>query len=776
MADEALIDAPPTEAEDPESDSEVRPDYGPANKDLPRQLIDAIKSAITDRQSEEKYSRRREVVRDRRDRFFEAGYQHLSWNNEGCAIATPGGVITNPDGQSIQCPNYMDSYNIFGRYLLIIMSVLTQAPPGVNWQPIDPGNPDDNDSTKEAEKYERAFDRYNDIYLMMQQVIRMMGVSGRTVSWTRTETDAQKFGFDESGKPKSFQRSTIHGTLETKCPIMTREFCKDFSYILIYDDPDLKVAKDEYPDFADQIKAGGQALSENNYERTARLGVLVGSKSRAQIGDSLSHLCARVNAFLRTSEFTGKIYDEPFTGDSETDASTESMTVREKLLELFPQGCRAVFVGDVYVGSYAECMDDHIDIQFPYVGDGMSRPPFMLPIVSVQINFNILMNWIMEKIDTGAGSLWINATQEDVDAVTSQKAAPNAIRPWKVPPGMKAEDAFYKEPDPEIPSTLFEFLQLMKGELPEFLLAALPALQGSEMSENKTASGYAQATVQAKGQLGIIWKAMQAMFARIRYQSALAASRCDEMQGNISVPGDNPDQTISIDMSKLRKGNFGCYPDESSSFPESTDQKGAKLDGLLALSAQSPALQQLLDNPDNIEELKRYKGFDGLVFLPAEARQKQLHEIEILLQQEPIGWISDPNQLAVAQNTFQAASKLAASNGSQPLAPAPNSTQALKPSVPVDDLDYHQWEGAKGQEWLSSAERRQQDASGNQAGVMNVKLHTMEHLQRAAAMAMAAQQAAAPPAPPMAHAGPPHPPPHPAPVAKPAAPVPIGPA
>ena len=86
---------------------------------------------------------------------------------------------------------------------------------------------------------------------MMQQVIRMMGVSGRTVSWTRTETwMLQKFGFDESGKPKSFPaHRTIHGTLETKCPIMTREFCKDFSYILIYDDPDLKVAKDEYPDF-----------------------------------------------------------------------------------------------------------------------------------------------------------------------------------------------------------------------------------------------------------------------------------------------------------------------------------------------------------------------------------------------------------------------------------------------------------------------------------------------------------------------------------------------
>ena len=29
----------------------------------------------------------------------------------------------------------------------------------------------------------------------------------------------------------------------------------------------------------------------------------------------------------------------------------------------------------------------------------------------------------------------------------AKSAAPNAIRPWKVPPGMKAEDAFSKELD-----------------------------------------------------------------------------------------------------------------------------------------------------------------------------------------------------------------------------------------------------------------------------------------------------------------------------------------
>lgn len=754
-----LLDDPSiSEPEEEEPDSEQQPDYGPANKDLPKQLVDAIRGAIVERQGEEKFTRRREILRDRKLRFYEYGHQHIFWNNTagGFAQSTPGGVITNSQGQSAQCPSYIDDYNIFCRYLLILISTLSQSFPGLVFQPIDPSIPEDNDKAKAAEDYAKAFDRMNDTKSLQKQMYRMMGLSGRTVSWTRTEADAQRFGKNDDGTPKTFQRTTIYGSLETKVLIMCKEVDAGFPYVLIYDDPDVKTAKAEYPDFAEEIKAGSCALNENQYERTARLGVLVGSRSRAQIGDSLTHLTARVNAFLRCSNFVGDIYDAPFT---EGEQNEEPMSIGDKLRQLFPDGVRAVFVGDTYVGSYAECIDDHIDIQFPYEGDGMFRQTFMECLVVVQDGFNDLMNWIREKIDTGAGALWVRGDEVDIAAVTSQRAAPNAIRPGKQfarNPDRPIADSFYKEEDPQIPETLIQFLQILKGELPEFLVAALPALQGNEMSENKTASGYAQATIQAKGQLGIIWGAAQRMWARIRYQSALAASRCDEMTGEMKIPGARPGQgSITLNMDKLKKGDFGCYPDEDSSFPESTQQKRAILQSLMTMAQGSPQLQQLLDNPDNVEILKREMGFEELVFPPAESYCKQLHEIELLLQGTPL-------KVTPEERIAHAAAALAAREAGLPEPPAPQ----IQPSIPVDDLDFHQWEGAMGQIWMSSAQRRQEDSSGNQEGVLNVKLHVMQHLQRAAAMQAAIAPVSAAPtahkAPPPHSAGPPAAPPAPA--------------
>ena len=97
----------------------------------------------------------------------------------------------------------------------------------------------------------------------------------------------------------------------------------------------------------------------------------------------------------------------------------------------------------------------------------------------------------------------------------------------------------------------------------------------------------------------------------------------------------------------------------------------------------------------------------------------------------------------------------------------------LKPSIEVDDLDFHQWEGPCGQDWLSTEACWRElnvgrpGADGtpepNVLGVENVKLHTKEHLARAAAMIQAQQQAMSaitppkqgPPAPPQAPAAPP---------------------
>ena len=731
--------APPEEFEDPNEEQapdEEQEDYGEANEDLPQQLVDAVKAAIVEFQGQEKFTRRTEVRSDRTNRFYERGYQHLWWGQNGCSMATPGGMGQNSQGQSIQFPTYINDYNLYFPYLRILTSVLTQNPPGVNFQPIDPSVTADIDKAKAAEAYAKAFDRMNDINDLQTQIVRMMGVSGRTVSWTRTETDGQRFGYEEDGSPKTFQRTTIHGTLETKVPILAREFDKNVPYVFIYDDPDVQVAKAQYPKFAVQIKESMSALNESLYDRTARLGVLNGSRNQGAFGDSFNHTTSRINAFLRPSAFTGERF--------EVALEQGGGTLKEKLQELFPEGGRFVFVGDTYVGSYAESMDDHIEIQFPYPGDGMFRMAFMDAMIVVQDRFNDNMNWAAEKFDTGAGALWVNADEVEIDAITSQRAAPNAIRAKKARAGAKLDDEFFKEEDPQLPATLVEFIQMLQSELPQFMLAAPPAIFGAAMEDNKTASGYAQARSQAMGQLGIIWARIQRMFARIRYQSALAASKNDQMQGQLTIPGSAGQQSITVDMDQLKKGNFGCYPDEDSSFPESTQQKRATFQTIITLAEGSPLVAQMLDNPDNVELAKRMWGLSELVLIPAEARNKQVFEIEKLLEQSPIP--PDPQAVQGAMVQHAAQSIQARADG-QPDPPMPDPMSLMQPSIPVDELDYHQFEFDKCQEWLSSAARRTEDTKGNQLGVMNVKLHALAHKA-----AMIAQMP--PPMPPVGPVGP----------------------
>ncbi len=719
-------------AESLNATAEIPPEspYGADNRDLPKQLVEVLRSTIVEFQGQGKYLRRREDRRDWKLRLYQEGIQHLQWSDRaGYSQLVGGGTVTNSAGGTMQCPTYMDAYNIFLRFFLIIQAVLTQTLPPVRWQPIDPSNPDDIDKTKEAQNYARLFDRYNDLKDILGQIVRMMAMSGRTVSWTRTESDSQRFGFEADGiTEKRFQRTTIHGTLETKVPVECREFDKTCLYLFIFHDYDLRVAKSRSPWKADEIKVGGPALGESQYSRFARLGVLNGSRG-AGIGDALSHVISGGDFFLRPEAFTGPKYDEAFEGG----------TVKDALLGLFPQGCRALFEGETYCASYAECVDDHIDIQFPYHGDGLARQGFMEVMAIVQDNFNDLCNWIREKVDTGAGSTWISGTQDEIDTVTSQRAAPNGVRAAKQfkAPGEPLAHSFFQESDPQVPETLFKLLEFMRGDLPEFLLAALPSLQGGEMSDNGTASGYAMATANAKGQLGILWSRMQRMFARIRYQSALCAAQDSAATGIVTIPGKDNAETVSVNFDALRKGDFGCYPDEDSGFPETTAQKRLIFKDWAQGAATSPMLAALLDNVANVEQAKELNGFADLTFIPAEARTKQLHEIEQLLREAPVP--PDPQMIEQAQ-IVHAADSLAAGQA-VPFAAPPD-----QPTVPVQELDYHEWEFQTCQEWLSSKERRDEDAKGNGEGVRNVILHALAHrlyMQQALAAqaALAAPQA-----------------------------------
>jgi hypothetical protein len=175
--------------------------------------------------------------------------------------------------------------------------------------------------------------------------------------------------------------------------------------------------------------------------------------------------------------------------------------------------------------------------------------------------------------------------------------------------------------------------------------------------------------------------------------------------------------------------------------------------------------------------------------MEAEAAKKQMREIEELLDASPIP--PSPEELVAFEQQQKMALQqhatvaLMAQQAGQPEPPPPQPPKMidlgdgkqypedlLKPSIEIDDLDFHQWEGPCGQDWLSTEAAWRElnvgrpGADGtpmpNVAGVENVKLHVKEHLERAAAMIQAQQAAmsavtppkAAPPQPPKPPAAP----------------------
>jgi hypothetical protein len=763
------------------------PNYGERNCYLPEQLKNALKVALESLGTKELYDRRRETMRDARNRYYRRGLQHIYENSQtGMYTAgVAGETITVGNGLSIECPQYIGDYNIIRPTELIIESVLTQNPPGIDFRPKTQST-EDLEAANTAEIYREFFDRCNDSKGIQLKIVQMMCESGRTIISVETEANAQLWGLNDEGEAKQNETAHVWGTLESQVFPITAKSQNDLDAVILYNDPTINSAKLQYPhllnaDGESKIKGDVSGICEDAYKRLARLGILQGTRRYRQIGDALTHLTVRANCYLRPCNFLDKKFDDPyelFGGDEENGIPEDKpeqnetedgkpFTVRDKLNQLFPQGVHCVFLGKTYAESWAESMDDGLTIGFPYEGDGMAREAIMDDAIVIQDFFNDIMNSLREAQDTGWPRTYISAEDEEFDAIQDQRSEPYAFALKKARAGQPLEADFFREPDLVLPASLVELMQYLAGPFLQFVLGTPPALFGASMEDQKTASGYAQAKNQAMGVKGIPWASIQQVMARMYYLAALKASKNPDHAEQILVPVKGETQVLKLE--RLSKGHFGAFPDEDSSFPESTSAKRVLLQQLMTVAMQNPTISaQLLGDVYNWEIICQIFGFKELQLMEAEAGKKQMREIEELLQASPIPpspeevqAFAQQQQMALQQHAAQA---LVAQQQGLPEPPAPQPPKMidfgegqqypedlLKPSIEVEDLDFHQWEGPCGQDWLSTEACWREINVGrpgpdgtpmpNVLGVENVKLHVKEHLMRAAAMIQAQQQA-----------------------------------
>jgi hypothetical protein len=692
-------------------------DDGLDNQELPEELQNALRSLVQHVLGLEKWPRRQEVMLARLQRFYERGDQHVYWDARSWVFAqVTGGASVQTDDGSVDMPHYVADYNIFGPYERSLVAVLSQNPPGVNFEPNDPNKAVDIASAKAAERFRHYIDRCNPRKNLQSSIVRLFCTDGRVVLWTRNEKSAAHFGYNDAQEPNEGELLSAYGVLESKVPL-TLSSIQDFPYAAINFEIDINVAKHEYDFAATKIQQGSGSLGESSYERFARLGVLQGTRSLTQIAEQFKHLVTKNNVWLRPCMFR-----------QADDAS------RKELERIFPQGVKATFVGGAYCGACSETMDDHLAVAHPLPGDGQNRPSMMKAMIAIQDSFNDLMNLSKEIYDYCVPSTWVDERAVDPEALREMVSEPGVYRSFKGPQGMKGQDCFYTEQLEHVPPDMQNALDNLSGQLSQFITGALPALFGGELEGNDTASGYAMAREQAMGQMSLPWGALQELMAEGYKQAVKCAAKHrpqDEIL-NVQVPGKKSATVEQVAVQDLASGDFHARPDTDSSFPETTAGKRAAVMQLITEAATTPELAMTLWEPKNQELIKEWLGVEDLVILGAESYEKQLIEIEQLLTTQPVP--PSPEELQQFQQQVAGAQQ-AMAQGTDPGAP-PANIPGPKPSVPVDPVfDMHNYEFKACQDWLNSSERREQEANGNVAGVENVRLHAIEHQKFMAMMA-----------------------------------------
>jgi hypothetical protein len=718
-------------------------------------LTNKLEAIVRKLQDQEMYDRRIEVLLDRIMRFYYDGVQHVypNWATGVYQVGTAGGYVDIGNGQNVQCPMFMGAYNIFRARWRSLDAVLTQNPPGVGFAADHPQESESIEAAETAEGFWEMFDQAEkggQVKRIQKRVSYMMGMSGRVVSWTKTLKSKARFGANDDGEPRSMETAEIYGTMESKLPIVCKSWA-DSPYCFLFDDKNVLTLKAQNEWIRSKVTAGEASIGESDWNRFARIGVKQAKKGFFLTGLALNYLTTELNGFLRPEVFEDKLFDPAYPGADENDVREDgkTFTYRDKFLQLFPDGCHVKWVGKTYSESWNECPDDAIDVAFPMERDGLTGGALMEPMKVIQDAYNDYMNAKRENYETGWSVTYFRGNDEDYAAISNQRSRPNDYVLLKEgPPDQEIAKSVIHREDPAAPPEGFDqAIEELRGPVSQDITGALPALQGTSNKET-TASQQAMDRSQAMGMLGPSWASMQIMFSGIAEKAARLASKNPDHGTEIAVVGKDG-QKITVKMERLKKGKFHAHVSDSS-FPETTAAKRANLADLIKMAAASPVGQTLFESPDNWEEFIELNGNQDLVFIPAIAFKKQARELEILLQEPPI--IPTPEQIAEysmqhAQQTIQAEQ--------QGLPAPPFAPPQPQPSLMPEADDYHKWESAKCQEYLSSEDCwlrsnvAQPDEGVDPAqaleqkklGIQNVRLHKAVHDQFMAQQAMAQAQA-----------------------------------
>lgn len=660
--------APPdVERQTPKYDEDKDPD----NHNLDDELKKCLKF-ITDKvEKEDSWVRKQQIKLWKKNEEFWHGVQFIFWSESKQDWISPSETrwFEQEEGrEEAEGPFYDFVINIYKAHGESIIAALSSQVPAVRFPPDDANNPDDIATSRTFSKISDLILRHNKSKIMMLRALLTLWNQGNVFAYIAPKTD-KAFGLNqtpiwkeglacpqcgtvvpnpkkedeesEAGNeqtagltcqtcagvplqptaildgydkaPKSRVLIDLYTPLFVKVPYYAIEQ-KDFGYLRLGVDKPIAYLKAMYPWIRDDIERDYKEGAQ--FEKLARTPSSYNSYSRI---DETLDLTTLYRYWLRPWQF-----------EMLPDEDEES---REKLKEMFPDGCYCAYIGDTYAESRNEDMDKYWTVGKAGLSQFIHSDPLGQSLIPIQEITNVLTNLTLETIEQGIPSMFADSDTLNFEVYSRHEARPGMVYPVKGKPGKSIGDSFFTQDRATLSKEVPMFAKQLE-QMGQFVTGAFPSIYGGiQDAKTRTAAEYNMSRQMALQRLSICWTFLTEWVSRLLERAVHLYVENMVTDDKYTVPDPTTESnyaTILIKRAELT-GKVGDVESEGSeSFPMSAPQKQQLLTHLMEMN--NPFLNTALFDPNNRTVMADMLSMPEFEIPGEDQRLKQTREIHQMLQ------------------------------------------------------------------------------------------------------------------------------------------------
>jgi hypothetical protein len=479
-------------------------------------------------------------------------------------------------------------------------------------------------------------------------------------------------------EPKNRECLEVFGPLNVKIPIWARDQVS-IPYLILETDEHVALLSEIYPELEDKISP---VSYPDTYEREYRV-------PTHYKHDFPKGLCYVKRVWLRRWALN---YAPP----------DKAKALKEK----YPEGVYVVIInGDIVAEIVPDKLDDHWTISEHPLSEVLHAEPIGSSMIPIQDITNELANLTLETIEFGIPEVFADPRVLDFEAYKSTELRPGQVSPASAPSGQGLASGFHEVKATTLSREVELFANRMDNAA-QFVMGSYPSIYGgAQEGGGGTAKEYELSKASALQRLSTTWLILQEWWVKVIQKSVESfIQNMREEKESYVIPKGSNFINVWIDKSEL-SGDIGeVEPEISETFPVSWTQKRDIILNLIQM--QNEDIAAVIRHPENAGLIASTIGLPELYIPGDDDRNKQLYEISLLIQEEPI---LGP--------------------------PSPMSSDGLMSTVEVSqEVDNHVVEAEVCRAWLKS-EVGQETKRKNPGGYMNVLTHLKEHLFMIAMMA-----------------------------------------